>query len=289
MLLRSVESVLNQSILPGEIIIVNDGSKISYDTVLPKLDAVELNIVYEKLDKSVGPSIARNRAASKASGNILMFLDDDDIWYENKIESQLQKFNQDSEIGLIYTGRKAVDQKGNKLFEVTPNKEIKGNIHRKLLIDNYIGGTSMAGIAIKKSVFERAGGFDPKLPAREDYDLWIRATKNTLVCFCDEVLVEYTVHSKKSQQLANNPQLYLEAKNHMWEKYSDEYQKLSPIERRKSKANYLTIIADKNSKIGSRTKYKYILLSLLQYPSIAAISRLIPYHTWIKIRSYLSN
>src|SRR5690606_23331645 len=82
---RAVESVLNQSMLPLEVIIVNDGKKLSKNEeyVLHPLVRIVQNV------QSRGANFSRNRGSDLSKGNILMFLDDDDTWERDKILEQV--------------------------------------------------------------------------------------------------------------------------------------------------------------------------------------------------------
>lgn len=91
---RALNSVYNQTLLPFEIIIVDDCS--SAENVAKLEEAIKrckllteaIEIKFFRLDKNQGAPSARNVAIENASGRYLAFLDSDDVWHENKISTQ---------------------------------------------------------------------------------------------------------------------------------------------------------------------------------------------------------
>src|SRR5690554_764903 len=191
----AVESVLSQSLLPSEIIIVNDGK--DYPEIR-ELNSHPLVRVFQN-ERSRGANFSRNKGANLSKGSILMFLDDDDTWEKDKISEQVSRFEKDPEVGLVYSGRIMVydTDRLKELYRVAAVKS--GNLYPEILKKNIIGTTS--SVAIKKSVFFEAGGFDEKFPAMQDYDLWIRVCQLVPVIGDGKYNVRYTLnqHSKSSQ------------------------------------------------------------------------------------------
>lgn len=87
LLIRAVKSVLNQTVLPLEIIVVIDGPDLETQKALEIFDSSLLKVLI--LPKRSGGSTARNKGAFHAKGDWIAFLDDDDEWLPNKLESQL--------------------------------------------------------------------------------------------------------------------------------------------------------------------------------------------------------
>jgi glycosyltransferase involved in cell wall biosynthesis len=286
-LVRCVESVLKQRRLPDEILVIDDASSCSYDEAVERLqDRISnmegtVELAYVRLDEGGGGSFARNQGARRARGDLLMFVDDDDTWEPAKVERQVRLFDVRSDAGLVYSGRRAVDEHGRCLYEIPAQAE--GDIFRRLLQGNCIGTTS--SVAVEADVFRRAGGFDEDLPALQDYDLWIRAARRTRVA-CDPAhTVNWTVHATASDQMAGDPAIYEEAYDRITKKYAGAIRGLSPRERRLRTATQYASIADKYARTGDLTnQWVYALRSLLAYPTLAGASRLLPFSLWMALR-----
>ena len=281
MLPSAVASIWAQTILPTEIIIVNDASTISYDETIEKLKQESpIPIRYQKIEQSLGPSNTRNTGVNLAQGDILMFLDDDDIWLRRKIANQLEIFQQNTDVGLVYAARQAVDEKGNILFNIKP--KLAGNIYKEMLQKNHVGITS--SVAVKKELFIEAGGFDVEIPVREDYELWLRLSQVTAIAFDPNATVKWTVHSQPRKQTSSKPEIYELAVEKILTKYEKDIKALPFKQARSAYASHYTLIADKYLLTGSPRKYWYVLKSLLQYPSVAALARLLPYSLYLRLR-----
>ena len=92
---RALKSVLNQTVQPNEIIIVQDGSENDLSDT-HELPFTNIKIINNQ--KSLGGASARNIGASNASHEILMFLDDDDEWKTKKIEKQLSTIKNNKKV-----------------------------------------------------------------------------------------------------------------------------------------------------------------------------------------------
>ena len=206
MLKRSLESAINQSYHNIEIIIVDD-SPSDYperELVGKMIESYSLKdnkITYIKHKQNLGACAARNTGLRNAKGVFINFLDDDDELVNNKIEKQLNILVNNQELAYVYckcfvfyenTGKKYIERKHMH----------SGMIYEKLLVENFVGTTSFP--LIRKEHLIEEGGFDTLLPACQDYDMWIRLSKNHPVSYIDEPLVVYHYHD--GDQISKNPQ-----------------------------------------------------------------------------------
>ncbi len=281
MLPRAIDSICSQTIKPEEIIVINDASTTPYHDIIEQLKIRSpIPIIYQKCEQASGPSITRNTGAKIASGDILMFLDDDDIWLPQKLENQLNILTEHPEVGLVYAGRSVVDESGNFLFQIEP--KLSGTIYYEMLQKNHIGITS--SVAVRKNLFLEVGGFDVEIPVREDYDLWIRLSKLTNIAFDPKPTVQWTIHSQPRKQTSSKPEIYEQAVQRILQKYQQDIRSLPLKQARLAQASHYTLIADKYFLTGSIRRYWYVLRSLLQYPSLAALARLLPYSLYLQLR-----
>ncbi len=166
---QAVESVLAQTYRDFEIVVVDDGST---DATREALSRYGDRIVYI-FQENAGPGAARNTAIRASKGDLLAFLDHDDMMSPIKLACQVAYFDEHPEVGAVYTGWQYVNDQGTEvLSEVRPAHE--GEILKDLLRE----GTLFPSVAamVRRSVAERVGLFDETrtLQSCEDIDFWIR-------------------------------------------------------------------------------------------------------------------
>ncbi|MCM2535838.1 glycosyltransferase [Neobacillus pocheonensis] len=173
LLLRAIDSVLNQSYNNLEIIVVDDNNPESFErqetmTVLEKY--LELNkIIYIKLEKNSGGAIARNRGVEVSTGKLICFLDDDDEFLPNKVELQVNKFvESDFKLSVVGGFANILGAEGN-LKRIEKN-EVNGDVF-KIQLSSNVCTTSIA--MINKDVFIRSGGFS-NVPSSQEHTLFIK-------------------------------------------------------------------------------------------------------------------
>ena len=189
-LVAAVESVLSQTVRPTEVIVVDDGST---DNTLEALRQYAGRICVISQENR-GVAAARNVGASVASGEILAFLDADDLWLASKLERQLSRFAKEPDLGLVHCGVEEVDGEGRLLKMRLDGME--GWVSREMLLFRrgvILGGGS--GIAIRRAVFRDVGGFDDSLSTSADWDFCYRIARRYPIGFVAEALVRYRVHS----------------------------------------------------------------------------------------------
>lgn len=266
-LIAAVDSVFNQSVIPHEIIVVNDGSENEAIEAL-RLRAMETNcLIILNTKGSEGGNVARNIGACYATGDILMFLDDDDTWVKEKIAKQLAVFEANSSIGLVYSNRNVVDSNGKIVRKITGYRE--GNIYPDIFFNNYIGGTS--SVAIRKNIFMSVGMFDEKLPALQDFDLWIRICKITLVGLDRNYSVNYAIAENYSNQVTGSLKKKKIAVNHIIEKYHEYISQLDFFHKRKLFSKLHLSLARSARGQDYKTCFKYSLKSFFCYPNFRSL------------------
>jgi len=280
---RAYDSVCNQTSIPEEIIIIDDASDKIVAESLEDTGDREIKTIIKRFATSQGACKARNAGAVIASGDILMFLDDDDTWEPEKINNQLNILNSNHQVELVYSGKLIVSEIAREkiLYQVEPTA--KGNLYPAILYDNLIGSTS--SVAIKKKLFEQVGGFDEKMPALQDYDLWVRCCQKTLVEHDNSYNLRYTIAEKPRQQISGQTNKQIEAAKIFSEKYHTEITNQGFINARK-------IYAAKSFYIGKSLRTQsllaalpWIIKSFWQYPSFKIIALLLPLNITQKIRN----
>ena len=182
---EAVESVLAQSHTIDEIIVVDDGSTDDTAAVARRYGGV--SYVYQH---NRGLAAARNTGLRQATADHILFLDSDDILKPKAVEYCLAAFDAQPEAALVYGGFWAVDEKRIFLSEVVPGPQ---NDHfASFLRGNPIG---MHGTVLYKThILKRLKGFDESLQRCEDYDLYLRLSKDYPIGIYRGIAAEYRQH-----------------------------------------------------------------------------------------------
>ncbi len=187
---ETLDSVFAQTYNNFEVILVNDGSEdtTELETVLkPYFD----RIVYAE-QENLGASQARNSAICLARGELLAFLDGDDIWLPDFLLSQVE-FLEKNDLDMVYCDAQLF---GEPLFEgerYTKTSPSKGEVTTESLISAQCNVIT-SGTILKKDWVVRLNMFDTELPRMQDYDLWYRLAKNGAhIGYQTDILVKYRV------------------------------------------------------------------------------------------------
>ena len=170
---RAIKSVINQSYENIELIVVNDAPEEKELSSQLERYISALNderIKYILHEKNKGANAARNTGLNHARGKFISFLDDDDEWVINKLDSQLKYMKQD--VAIVYSSFYVRTLNGDTISSVRlPDDPLKS-----ILEGNFIGSTSFP--LLLTSAVKNTGGFDEKLVSCQEYDLWIRLIRN---------------------------------------------------------------------------------------------------------------
>jgi GT2 family glycosyltransferase len=162
-LLETLASVLRQTVMPAEVLIVDNGREATVLDDLPDYVSVV------RTAPRIGPSAARNAGAKAARSEVVAFLDDDDLWLPDYLERILERFTEtraDAVVGQLMRKRQGSVPMAYKLFPEEPERQ-----RRVFLRNPGFGGQNLA---VNRSVFLELGGFDETMPASEDRDLAAR-------------------------------------------------------------------------------------------------------------------
>lgn len=177
---KCVRSISNQSLIPKEIIVVDDCSTDDSLAVLHSLQKTISNLVIVQLEENKGVSNARNVGAKRANSLYLKFLDADDFYYgTDNCEKEMLLIKQHKEKGediLAYSAIVFSDNDGNITGHPDASKKIRF-VQGKATYD-LLARLRFSSVAnnfmVSKEVFFRAGGFSYPKNFYEDYEIIIR-------------------------------------------------------------------------------------------------------------------
>ncbi len=181
---EAIDSVLKQTLVPAEIVVVDDGS--TDDTRL-RVAAYGQAIRYV-YQENQGVAAARNTGLRLAGQEFIAFLDADDVWHPRKLEVQLAVLGGSPELAML--GTEVFDWPTAAIPAARPDPEaaIEFVSWDRLAIKNYFVTSS---VVVRRSVLEKAGEFDRELRGPEDYDLWLRIAELGVVANLPQPLTGY--------------------------------------------------------------------------------------------------
>ena len=186
---QAIESVINQTYLNIEIIVVNNGST---DNSLEILEGFgqRIHLVNQE---NLGQSGARKSGLSKATGDFIAFLDADDTWEPQKIEKQLRLFSPTTELVYCGIGRFSGNSKSRISIDLP---RFSGSCASAFVsqpgVSVVLSGESTA--IFTRALLEKVGGFDPELNSAAGWDFFRRCSKFTDFDFVPEALTNYRIH-----------------------------------------------------------------------------------------------
>lgn len=214
---RAVQSVLNQTYSPMELIVVNDcpDNRELSESIRQMLQGLDPGIVYLVHEKNMGACAARNTGLAAAKGTFVGFLDDDDEWLPEKTEKQMALMGED--VALVGCDSYRVTKDGIQYHHpVMPCADPVSAILRT----NFVGSTSFP--LLRTACVRAVGGFDVNVKSCQDYDLWICLIAAYPMAFVGEALVNY-YHSEDSTFKSDN-QKYIDSSFFLMEKYRQLYE-----------------------------------------------------------------
>lgn len=182
-ILGAVESALNQSYKVKEIIVVDDGSD---DDLESALNSYEVNIIRQE---NQGVAAARNNGIIRATGEWIAFLDSDDRWMPEKIESFVEIIKKNPSVGLLASNvMVGCDQSGWRPVKLSEYFTSGKKAFEQLYYKNFIVTSSAMA---RRELLSDAGMFDRNLVCAEDYKLWLSLAKMAEVEMSPKFLTNY--------------------------------------------------------------------------------------------------
>jgi len=226
----AIQSVLNQSFKDFELIIVDNGVEIPAKEIVESFS--DSRIRYIQNNKNTGCAGGKNVGMRNMSGEFVAFLDDDDVWFPDKLELQIKAFEKNPEAGFCFTAVTQVFDHGARDSKVP---EGIGNYYEKALqkFNLFLAVTLM----IKKEVLDDIGLIDETLPSCDEAELMIRISKKYKGVGINKPLVK-VMSLSSHQQMGRSYQIKIDSRKIVFKRYEEEYKKRPNVF-----ANHLFILA----------------------------------------------
>ncbi|SHM59314.1 glycosyltransferase family 2 protein [Gracilibacillus kekensis] len=193
---NTIQSCLNQSYNNIEIVVINDGSSDSTESIIDSMN--EDRIVYLKTGNR-GRSVARNLGLDKASGELVQFLDADDVLKCDKIQKAVSVFMKDYTIDAVHCGT-VYFENGKIINRIKANKQKN---HTKILLRKNI--FTINSLIFRKEI---SSEFRINMKYNEDWEYWIYTLQNAKIFYQTDYLGAFVyIHDKNTMK--NKEQMYI--------------------------------------------------------------------------------
>lgn len=192
---RALDSVINQTVQDFEIIVVNDGSTDKSADVVKTFSDARIRLINQK---NAGVSVARNRGINEAKSELITFLDADDEWMPDYLETILRLREKYPCAGLYATSLKTefIDNvlmdKDEELRKLIPDEGLILNFFKVNLKDiSHKDIFYTSSVTVPKKIFLELGGFQTGFWWGEDIDMWGRIALKHPFVYSSQVCAVY--------------------------------------------------------------------------------------------------
>ena len=196
---ETIKSVLDQTFHDFELIVVDDGSTDQTSEIIKKYKDKRIRYFFKS---NSGVSETRNFGLENAKGDVVAFLDADDLFLPTNLEKKVFYLRANPETDLVHSSEIRFSSATGENITTVFGSE--GKVLEKLLAMRGNVIHSPSSVVVRKRLLDQVGGFDPKLSTSADWDMWVRLSAKTPFGYIPEPLVKYRVHAA---QMHNNIKL----------------------------------------------------------------------------------
>lgn len=260
-LAEALQSVLRQSLLPNEILVINDGSTDNSAEIAQSFKGVRVHTF-----ENTGLSASRNRGIELASSKWIAFLDHDDVWEPEKLERQMKALKADSEADVCVTSRRylLVGKTPHDIrigdIQAVPNSEsMVSYLYRRCFF-------APSSVVARRSALRSIGGFDTSIKIVEDWDCWLRLEQaGARFVSCVEPLTLYRV---QAQSMSRNAEAMYHGELRTYDRYvhARSHALYRPMRRLRFKGELLADLAIAKREQGKNKYFRIMLGSIVVSP-----------------------
>ncbi|MEP7145699.1 MAG: glycosyltransferase family A protein [bacterium] len=207
----TIESVLSQDYNDWEWILFDDGSTDSSREIGKKLSSDHPGKIFyyeHSANNNCGTAYTRNRAIERSSGELISFIDQDDIWYKNRLSHQLNILETLKDCAMIWGP--ALYWYKERSFKQPVNyngKEIDSRSYDspeliKIFLSDLRATPLPSASLIVRNYFDEVKGFEEEIKGSEDIVLWLKLAIRFKIYYDDEMLVKYRRHQDSTLRQA---------------------------------------------------------------------------------------
>jgi glycosyltransferase involved in cell wall biosynthesis len=199
MLASALRCIIAQHLRPSEVIVIDDGSPGVAAGVVDRI-GLDARLPIQALEgPRAGPGAARNVGLQAARGSLVAFLDDDDLWFPDKLARQAEWFARRPTLGVAGTRclrRTAICELPRPSSR--PPRRLRLISQSALVRANRL---STSSVVARRECLAECGGFNESLPLAQDWDMWLRASGEWEIGILPLPLTVYRLHG--AQRSAN--------------------------------------------------------------------------------------
>ena len=192
-LAETLQSIEDQTFRNWELIVINDGSSDSTESMIMEFKSRGFPVVYQ-YQENKGLGYSRNRALEFSQGDYIAFIDHDDVWLPEKLKKQVEIFEQRRDIDFIYTNYYVLKEGQRRLAFKSAKPD--GDVCERFLRQYPV---SVLTAAVRMSAIKGLGEyFDISLKLCEEYDLFMRLLFHSKAAYIEEPLAVYRIHPERA-------------------------------------------------------------------------------------------
>ena len=254
-----LRSIVEQTFTDWEVIVVNDFSDDNTVEVVENFPDQRIRLVNFRSNRIIATS--RNKGIELANNDLIAFLDSDDRWYPEKLNRCIQELTPDRD--LVCHGMRYI-KNGRYWKDVKCGPEGKSGFYSLLCNGNSL---ITSAVLVRKACLLKVGGFceDPSIVSAEDYDLWLRLSKEKMrFHFINDILGEYLYHENSASRKVLS---HMKAGLAVFDKHFASIGKVTMLERfrmKHGKALFFYGAARSFQHNGSKTEAIYYFMKSVQ-------------------------
>lgn len=191
---KAIDSVLNQTLRPFEILIIDDCSTDGSQDLISKFESEYsfIRAIYHQ--ENIGITRTRNQALDLINGDYVTYLDGDDRFISTKLEDEYLLMSEYNDVMIVFSNYFYIDANGNRIsLWADKIKPPEGNIFKEVFCRNFPRNNIFRNELINTKALNEIH-YDNNLNIYEDWDFRIRLTKEYNAVYCNKLLSEYRIH-----------------------------------------------------------------------------------------------
>lgn len=192
---EAIDSVIKQTYKNWELIVIDDCSSDSTNSIVEKYTELDTRIKLYKNEKNLKLPASLNYGFSLAKGDYLTWTSDDNIYKINALEKMVNELETNKNIDFVFAREEYIDGNGKK--------NGKSSTEHIILDDLYVHNIITACFMYRRKVYETIGNYDVSKFLVEDFDYWLRIFHNFKIGFIPEILYYYRQHENSLTEAKN--------------------------------------------------------------------------------------